>query len=114
MNVGFHHFHHFHLRRSHQDSRIKAEKKLSIVRIIDSLVYVGGFTGVMFIIPQLAKIWVDQQVQGLSLITWLGFLGGTIFWLFYGIVHKVRPIIFINLIYSIMNTLIVIGIIIFK
>ncbi len=110
MNVGFHHF---HLRKFHHlKSKSKAQK--SIIQIIDSLVYVGGFTGIVFTIPQLAQLWINRQVQGLSLVTWLGFLGGSLFWLLYGIVHKAKPIVFINFTYSIVNILIVIGIIIFK
>ncbi len=111
MNVGFHHF---HLRKFHKDLETKTKIQSSLVQIIDNLVYVGGITGIVFTIPQLTKIWIDQQVQGLSLVTWLGFWIATLFWLIYGVVHKARPIIFINLIYGIINTLIVIGILIFE
>lgn len=110
-NVGFQHF---HLGSSHKNSKSKTKSNSALIKLMDKLVYVLGISGIAFTIPQLTKIWINQQVEGLSLVTWVGFWIGTVFWLFYGILHKAKPIIFLNLAYGIIYALIVIGIIIFK
>lgn len=81
---------------------------------MDKLVYAGGFAGVVFSIPQVTNIWISRNVAGLSLITWLSFLIGTVCWLFYAIIHKEKPMMIINLAFSFLNLLVVIGIILFK
>lgn len=107
MNIGFHHY---HQRTSHSHG----ETHNNIYQyLIDKLVYIGGTVGIFIMLPQLAKIWMDKNVTGLSLITWLGFLGGAIFWIVYGIIHKEKPLIFINVVASFINFLIVLGIILF-
>lgn len=109
-NIGLHHFH----RRGSSENHLFFESKSGLIKLFDRLVYVGGVAGVIVTIPQLTKIWINQNVAGLSLITWLGLFGGTLFWVLYGFLHKARPIIFINLVYSVINLLIVIGIITFS
>lgn len=107
MNIGFHHY---HQRTCHS----QGETHGTIYQyLIDKSVYIGGTVGVFIMLPQLAKIWMEKNVIGLSLITWLGFFGGAIFWTLYGIIHKEKPLIFINVLAVVINFLIVLGIIIF-
>ncbi len=108
INVGLHHFHLRH-RPDHTQ-----EGRTHLIHFMDSLVYVGGFAGILVTIPQLGQVWINQKVEGLSLITWTGFLIGTLFWLAYGIVHKAKPIIYTNIAYTLINLMIVIGILTFK
>jgi uncharacterized protein with PQ loop repeat len=60
-------------------------------------------------IPQLTTIWIDKHVSGVSVITWIGFLLGSSFWLCYGVVHKEKPIILTNGLYVIIQFFIVLG-----
>ncbi len=98
MNIGVHH----HLEH----------KNKKLVSFIDRCIYALGGFGVVVVIPQLVQIWIHHNVQGVSLVTWLGFAVGTLFWLAYGILHQERPIITANLAALIANLLIVVGLLI--
>ena len=81
--------------------------------IADNLIYLGGILGPIVTIPQLIEIWLNKNASGVSVISWTAYLVGAIFWLFYGLVHKERPIIFTYGIWIIIDILIVIGAIIY-
>ncbi len=61
-------------------------------------------------LPQVYKIYSTQNVDGVSVLTWLGFmvLGGV--FLAYGLVHKIKPFIVTQILWFIIDALIVIGI----
>lgn len=82
-------------------------------RTVDIMVFLVGGFGPLFTIPQLMQVWVEKNASGLSLITWVAYVAFSFVWLLYGIVHKEKPIIFANSMYMILNTVIVIGIVIF-
>lgn len=76
-----------HKHLSHKREITLADQMMMIVSIIQPLVAV----------PQVIKIWTEQSAIGVSLWTWLGFtvIGGV--FLFYGIIHKLRPLLLIRL-----------------
>ena len=110
INIGFHHF---YKRKQHGEQGGEIFKTIVSVNL-DKIIYAGGFAGVVFSIPQVMTVWIGRNVAGLSLITWISFFVGTLFWLFYAIVHKEKPMMVINLAFSILNFLVVIGIILFR
>lgn len=84
------------------------------IRRLDVLVLIVGILGPMSNIPQILKIFFEQNVKGLSLITWSLFCVFTIPWLLYGIVHKSKPIIIANILWFTTQLTIVIGILVFS
>jgi len=44
-------------------------------------------------IPQVVEIWLGKNATGVSVTSWLLYIVLAIIWLFYGIVHKEKPII---------------------
>lgn len=93
MNIGFHHLL-YNYKNIGTNLIIKSP---AFKTFIDKGVYAAGILGVVVILPQALKIWVDNDTRGVSIITWMGFLFGASFWLFYGIIHKEKPIILTNL-----------------
>lgn len=83
-------------------------------RILDKLIYVAGIAGPVMTIPQVTIIWVDKNASGVSLVTWIAYLIITIFWLFYGLVHKEKPIIISNILWIIFEVVIIAGIIMYS
>lgn len=81
---------------------------------INKGVYCVGFLGILVILPQTFNIWISKNTSGVSLITWLGFLVGSLFWLFYGIIHKEKPIILTNLAVILMDITVIGGLILVK
>ena len=64
-------------------------------------------------IPQVVTIYQTQNASGVSLVTWFGFMAiGGIF-LAYGIVHKLAPFIVNQVIWFILDLLIVVGVILY-
>lgn len=90
----------------------KNKKKLGWY--VDHVIYIAGFFAVAVYIPQLLKVWTEKNVESLSLLTWMGFVIGSVFWILYGIVHKQKPIIFINTCLATVQAVILLGIILFS
>ena len=80
---------------------------------MDRMIYVVGVFGPIMTIPQLSKIWIEQNAAGVSAISWTAYLIAAIFWLIYGIMHKETPIILTYSLWIILEVFIIIGIIIY-
>lgn len=81
--------------------------------LADDIIYSAGVLGPVLTIPQVLKIYVEQNAAGLSLISWISYLFTAAFWIFYGIIHKEKPIIFTYVVWFILQLIIVIGIFIY-
>lgn len=81
---------------------------------VDGLIYLGGVVGPITTLPQLFEIYIHQSAQDVSFFSWGSYLLGTIGYLVYGILHKQKPIIFLNAINLPIYALIVIGIIMYQ
>lgn len=113
MNIGMHHF----LRKYGKiDQTLEATpvvENRDFRHVINKGVYAIGIFGVIVIIPQIIKIWVDRDF-GVSLPTWIGFLIGASFWFCYGLVHKEKPIIFTNLAVMIADLMVISGLLLLR
>lgn len=81
---------------------------------IDIFVYIVAFIGPIMTLPQLKIIWVDQQVEGLSLWSWGTYFLLSLFWFYYGISRKDKAIIFSQILWLLLYASVIIGIILFK
>ena len=77
-----------------------------------SIIFIGILSPIMTI-PQIYKIFSNQSADGLSMISWITYIIVGSFWLTYGIVHKEKPIILVNIGWIIVNTGTLIGIILY-
>jgi len=105
--------HHFYKRKRTCAKHEKGPPLNKLKRLIDKLIYIAAIFGPLLTIPQVWKIWVEQNAMGVSIITWVAYLIGGIFWLIYGLVHKEKPIILANIIWIAMEITIIIGILIY-
>lgn len=64
--------------------------------------------------PQVYEIFSTQNATGVSLWTWVGFLGVGMIFLTYGIAHRLKPFIVNQVIWFMLDLLIIIGILIYK
>jgi MtN3 and saliva related transmembrane protein len=60
--------------------------------------------------PQVIKIYQTQSAEGVSLMTWVLFMALGVVFLAYGIVHRIKPFIVTQVLWFIIDLLIVIGI----
>lgn len=81
--------------------------------LLDRIVYFIAFMGPFMTLPQIYDIWILRR-PSVNLITWgSGLVFGSI-WLFYGVVHKEKPIIFSNIMGMITTGLVVLGTLLLK
>ncbi len=59
-------------------------------------------------VPQITEVWNGSGKA--SLITWLAFTLGSFLGLAYGLVHRLRPLIFSNVLWTFVNFAVIIGI----
>jgi uncharacterized protein with PQ loop repeat len=81
---------------------------------LDNFIYFFAFTTPLFEIPQFYEILHSKSAEHVSLITWTYLAIASAAWLLYGIVKKIKPLIASYVLYTIVETAIVIAIIWFK
>ncbi len=101
-----HGLHHFHKKKS----RPNHEPHPKFKKFIDKGIYAVGVFGPIMTVPQVIKIWVEQNAAGVSVVSWASYLLAAVFWLVYGIVHREKPIIFTHILWIILELLVVIGV----
>ena len=105
--------HHSHRRKRVHQLNEKYPHPDKYKAFMDKAIYVVCIFGPIMTIPQLTKIWVYKNAQGISVISWFAYLITALFWLTYGIMHKEKPIIFTNSIWIILEIFIIIGTILY-
>ncbi len=81
--------------------------------LFDKLIYVFGIFGPIMTIPQVTQIWIEKNAAGVSLVTWVAYLIVAVFWVFYGLLHKEKAIVFIYLVWIVLDALIVLGLLLY-
>jgi len=94
--------------------KIKKEEQLTKTKFLDKLVLIIALIWPVFELPQLIKIFAEKTAAGVSLMTWSFFVIFSIPWLIYGIVHKEKPIIILYLLWIIIDSSIVVGILLYS
>ena len=98
--------HHHHKRKTNSSRK-------NLIKWADKLIYFAGGIAILMTIPQILKIWIEQNPLGVSLATWGTYTILHFFWIFYAILHKARPLLIVYTAGFIMNALIVIGLLLY-
>jgi len=107
-------FHNLHQRKRVHLKKEKYPHPNKFKRYLDIIAYIAAILGPLIAIPQLWKIWYSQNALGVSILTWSGYMVGGIFWLLYGVAHKEKPIIIMNLLWFVLSLIIILGILRFS
>lgn len=81
---------------------------------IDLLMTLASVIHPLTAIPQVYSIYATHDVSGVSLWTWLGFMVLGLVFLTYSIVHKIKPLILNQILWFIVDFLVVAGVIIYS
>lgn len=93
-----------HIRtRRHRSKSSKQPKQL-----LDYICYTIAFVGPVMTVPQIYDIWIRHD-YGINVITWGSFMLFAAIWLYYGIVHRARPVVVSNLLWLLAEGLVVLG-----
>lgn len=107
--------HHIHKReRAHKEKLKPYPSKNKWISLLDRLLIAVAVAGPLTTLPQIFKIFIEKTALGVSLVTWIMFMLIAIPWLVYGIVHKEKPIIIAYVLNLLVNTVVVVGILIYS
>ena len=101
--------HHLHMRRMQKETAPINPK----VKFLDNIVYVVSVVFPLTTLPQIYQIFSTQDAQGVSLLTWILYIAFSIPMLIYTIVHKVKPLIIMNILWIAVYSLVVVGTILY-
>lgn len=76
---------------------------------LDRLVLAVAVVEPVMTIPQIHKIFSEQNAQGVSMATWSFYVLAAVIWLFYGFKIKDLPVIVASALWIVMEGLVVIG-----
>lgn len=81
---------------------------------IELVALVAGVMQPLITLPQIITIYANQSATDVSLITWLGYLVFGLIFLAYGIVFNLKPIWIGQIIWVTMQSITVVGIILYS
>lgn len=95
-------------------SRVKNKKKNNEILLIDSLAYISAVVSPFMTIPQLYGVWILKNVQGVSAVSWASFAFFNLIFIVYGITKKESLIVVNNSIWFVMQSLVAIGVLLYR
>lgn len=82
------------------------------IHILDKIIFPIALVSPIMTVPQVLQVWEKHQTSGLSVTTWIGFTFAAVFWTLYGLTHHEKAISIPSFFVTILDLLIVIGILI--
>lgn len=76
---------------------------------LDKAAIVAAFIFPMTGIPQVIEVF-QGSIEGVSLWSWIGFAAFSGFFMLYGIVHRIMPMIVTNVLWLAVDSLVVLGV----
>ncbi len=101
--------HHQHIRKRIHQKHEPFPHPDKWKRFMDRIIYVVSVIGPIMTIPQVLTIWIGQNASGVSVISWGTYLLCAIVWLFYGLMHREKILVFNYSVWIVLEILIVVG-----
>lgn len=79
--------------------------------LLDHVAAAGAFVYPLTGLPQLLLVF-RGEINGVSVMSWLGFLLFSLLFFAYGVVHRIKPIMITNLLWIVIDAMIVTGLIV--
>ncbi len=83
-------------------------------RSLDKAVYPIALLNPLFSLAQAGTILMERNAGGVSIVLWFVFFLSSIFWIFYGSIHKERAIVFANIVMLLASSSILVEIVLFS
>jgi uncharacterized protein with PQ loop repeat len=80
---------------------------------IDALMSVAAIAHPLMAAPQIFKLYSTHNAGGLSIWTWAAWMVFGLVFMTYGIAHKLRPYVFMQILWQTVDILMIIGIILY-
>ena len=96
------------------DTSNKPISKNTKAKLIDQMMLVASVVHPLSATPQVFKIYATQSAEGVSLLTWMSFMILGLIFLAYGISHGLKPYILAQVLWLIIDFMIVLGILMYS
>lgn len=106
--------HHLFLRKLVHQNLVQYPHPEKWKRNLDKIIFIVSIVGPAASLPQVGTIWIDKNASGVSAVSWSFFTLFAFLWLFYGIAHRVKPIIINSAISVFINIFVVVGVLIYS
>lgn len=106
--------HHIHQRKRNVIQTDEYVHPRNYIKVLDKTCIFFSVLMPATTIPQIYKIYSSQDVTGVSLSMWVLYSIGVIPFLLYGIVHKEKPLVILNILWLIAQVVIITGIVIYS
>jgi uncharacterized protein with PQ loop repeat len=108
--LGMHHVH--KRKRIHQHLEVYPHPD-KFKNFVDRAALVVGFAAPLSTLPQVLQIYINHDASSISILTWSLYIFFGSFWLTYGILHKAKPIIVAYIMWTLVNSSVIIGAILY-
>ena len=105
--------HHIHKRKRAHDKLKAYPHSKKWIRFLDKFLLVVAVLSPLVTLPQILKIYVEQNSSGVSALIWGLFAFFNIPWIVYGVVHKDKPISIGYSLWFVTNVVIAVGALIY-
>ena len=95
------------------DPMLTSQKEIN-KKQVERFALIAGIVQPLITLPQILTIYTNQSATDVSLLTWLGYLFFGVTFLVYGIVFNLKPIWIGQIIWVTMQTVVVIGILLYR
>ncbi len=95
----------------HKNQHLNKQRKSNKAKpkLIDRAVYFAAITEPALVVPQIIRIFSDQDASGVSLGTWVGFEVMTMIWVLYSIEHRQKMVFISSTLFMVVQGLVIIG-----
>lgn len=94
----------------HKKHKNKRQKSV----LINSLIIPIAALQPLMTLPQIMAIFTHKSARDVSILTWIAYNVASVFWLYYGIVHRERAIIISQVLWLCVQTAVIVGILIYR
>ena len=105
--------HHIHKRKRKHYKLLEYPHPNKWIKFLDRFLLIVAILGPLVTLPQILKIYVEQNSTGVSALTWGLFALFNIPWIVYGVVHKDKPIAIGYSLWLVTNVVISVGALIY-
>lgn len=102
--------HHLHTRKRGREGVEPFPARTPLRRFLDRTMFAIAFLVPVALLPQVFQIYLNKSASGLSIYTWVALTVANALWALYGFVHKDKPILIANVLITLLNFAVVIGI----
>lgn len=106
-----------HVRKRKKEDHVEErgeERSPVLKRGLDRVAYIVALIVPLSSLDQMFRIWQAKSSAGVSMLVWTMLLITSIFWIFYGAIHREKVIFFGHIVWFIISSIILFEIIIFS